>query len=321
MGALSRISVFFVLLCLGCSKDEPAVQFEVNVPLEVQPYIDRFVAEAAERNQIIDLSAIGLDIVFEQDLDNNLAAFCNEGTIAISKQDWDARSDTRKEEMIFHELGHCILNRQHHNPILANDEWQSIMRGLPLPAGRAACINYSGTRREYYIDELFNPNTPEPDWVHIREDYALTAGARDTFLYRTDLGSFTNRMNLPDSGDFEIEVLIDIQMSTTSVGIAWGGDQLQDENVVHYTPAKTFTINAGLSDQSIIYQRDVFPALDDTINLITIRKRSDKYYIFVNEKFIYWMDVKTPFVNRFRVLSNYIGPPNFKEVVVYRLIP
>lgn len=41
-----------------------------------------------------------------------------------------------------------------------------------------------------------------------------------------------------------------------------------------------------LSDQSIIYLRDAFPALHDTIDLITIRKRSDKYYIFINSEFI-----------------------------------
>ncbi|MDH3649349.1 MAG: hypothetical protein OEQ53_06675 [Saprospiraceae bacterium] len=321
MGKLFQLSLLTLLLCVACTKEETVTKFDVNIPPAVQPYIDLFLSEAAARDRAIDLSDFGLDITFQQDLEGDLAAYCSQGEIVISQQSWDARSDNKREAMIFHELGHCILHREHLNAFLPNDEWFSIMRGDPLPAGRTSSINYSGVRRQYYIDELFNTRTPEPSWVHLREEYALPEGSRDTVLHRSNSGGFTHSLSLPDSGDFEIEVLIDIQNSSTDVGLAWGGDQIQDEIVVHYNADKTFVINAGLADQSIIFQRDDFALLEDTINLISMRKRNDKYYIFVNHKFVYWMDVKIPYVNRFRVLSTFTGPANFKEILVYTLLP
>ena len=290
-----------------------------NVPEEVQPYIDRFQDEAAKRNWDLHLSEIGLDIVFQEDLDGDLAAVCNEGQIVISRQTWNARGDNWREAMIFHELGHCVLHRVHDNDILSNDEWQSLMRGGPVQTDRTISLNYSGVRRAYYIDELFNQQVSEPDWVGVNDVYELPEGTRDTIFQRSSTGSLASSLRLPDSVDFEMEALIDIQNSTTHVGLAWGGTQIQDEIVVHYNAAKTFVINAGLGDQSVIYERTNFEPLDEVSNLISVRKRGDKYYIFVNRQFVYWMDVKLPFVNRLRVLANDANPRIFKEILIHTL--
>lgn len=305
---------------MSCTKEQTAQKPEVNIPLEVQPYIDRFVVEAALRDQVIDLSDFGLDIIFQQDLEDTLAAFCNNGQIVINRQFWDTRSDLVREAMIFHELGHCILDRIHYNALLANDEWTSIMRGDPMPVGRSGSINFSGIRRQYYIDELFNRQALAPSWANIKEEYSLSVNSRDTILHLSNIGGFTNGLNLPDSGDFELEVLIDRQNSISPVGLAFGGIQIQDEIVIHFNAAKTFVINAGLTDQGIIYQRTNFAMLDDHINLISVRRRSDRYYIFINRNFIYWLDVKLPFVNRFHLLSTGNDPANFKEILVYKLM-
>lgn len=312
--------VMLLLLALACTKEETARKAEVNIPPVVQPYIDRFVSEAAERDQFIDLTDFGLDITFQQDLEDTLAAFCNNGSIVINQKYWDTRSDLTREAMIFHELGHCILNRAHLNTILPNDEWSSIMRGDPLPRGRSSSINFSGTRRQYYIDELFNLQTAEPSWVKMMEQYELLVSSKDTILHESNSGGFANGLALPDSGDFEIEVLIDRQSSTSPMGLAFGASQIQDGIVIHYDAMKTLVINAGLTDQGVIYQRNNFAVLDDNINLISVRRRSDKYYIFINKVLVYWLDVKLPFVNRFYPLATFLDPPIFREILVYKLL-
>ena len=309
-----------LMCCLSCSKEVSPPNFDVNVPEVVQPYVDLFLAEGAARGKFIDLTETGLEITFQDHLEDTLAAFCSDGTIVISTQYWETRNDANREAMIFHELGHCILNRDHYNAILANDEWLSIMRGDPIPGGRSSAINFSGVRRQYYIDELFNPNTSQPDWADIVEEYALPSGSRDTVLHLSNVGGFTRGMSLPDSSDFEIEVLIDLQNSNKIVGLGWGGQQIQEQMIVHYNTVRTFVINAGLKEQGIIYQRENFPLLNESVNLVGVRKRGDKYYVFVNQEFVYWMDVKMPFVNRFDVLADAGGAPNFREIYVYKLL-
>jgi hypothetical protein len=321
MSIRANLSLLFLLCCLACSKEETARQFAVDIPEEVQPYVDRFVAEATTRGKVIDWSDISLEITFQDDLADTLAAFCNDGTIVISRLFWETRSDNHREAMIFHELGHCILHREHHNAILPNDEWLSLMRGDPIPAGRSSSINYSGVRRQFYIDELFNPHISEPDWIHIKEGYDLPGGSRDTVLHLSNIGGFSRNMSLPDSNDFEIEALIDFQNSTDIVGLAWGGQQIQDQIIVHFNAAGTFVINAGFSELGVIYQRENFAILNDTVNHIGMRRRDDKYYIFVNREFVYWMDVKMPFVNRFQVVAGLGGRPIFREVYVHKLLP
>ncbi|MBK8504075.1 MAG: hypothetical protein IPL46_18830 [Saprospiraceae bacterium] len=319
MSIHSNLLLLFLLCCLACSKEDTPGKFEVNVPPVVQPYVDQFLEEAAVRGKVIDLSKIGLEITFQDNLEDTLAAFCSKGAIVINNQFWETRNDVSREAMIFHELGHCILNRNHYNAMLANDEWRSMMRGDPIPAARSSSINYSGVRREYYIDELFNQNTSEPSWVRLKEEYALSPGSRDTILSMSNIESFTRSMSLPDSGDFEIEVLIDIQNNSKLVGLGWGGEQVQDQIVVHYNRDRTLVINEGLKEQGIIYQHENFPLLDSNVNLLGIRRRGDKYHIFINQVFVYWMDVRIPFVNRFDVLADAGGPPNFREIYVYKL--
>ncbi len=321
---MRRMLLYGVLLglwALSCTKEVGPTSREVIVPTEVQPYVDRFLDAAAARGQAIDLTQMGLTVRFVDDIVDETAGLCQEEEVIISRQSWDLRNDAKREELIFHELGHCVLSRTHDNDLLPNDEWQSMMRGYPIPMGHTGPINYSGVRRAYYLDELFDPQTAIPDWAHALEAYDLPVDARDTVLHRVNVGASTPRMPLPDTGDFEIEVLIDIQNSQSAVGLAWGGADIQDEIVVHYTVDKTFTINAGIGEQSIIYQRHDFALLDDAVNRITVRKRGDIYQVYINETFVYWLDVRMPLVRLFRGLAAFVDPPNFREIGVYQLEP
>ncbi|MEZ4848016.1 MAG: hypothetical protein R3B93_05215 [Bacteroidia bacterium] len=151
-----------LLIWTGC-RENP--QKEIIIPSEFQEYVDRFIAEGAVRGYEIDFSDTGLLIEFRDAVDTESGGVCFLGRhhIQIEKFYWDNANDLEKEGVIFHELGHCELDRLHRNDTLPNGEWLSRMRGDPIPQWASAVINYSGSRREYYIDELFDQTTPIPD--------------------------------------------------------------------------------------------------------------------------------------------------------------
>ncbi len=158
-----------LLLCLLFScKDRN----EFRVHDEFAVFVHRFEEEAAKRGRNFDLEKSGLIIEFA-DLKDNTAGLCHYEKpirIEIDKTYWDKMkkyggSELIREELIFHELGHGILNRDHYNTLLENDEWKSMMCGGDSVEGKTWNINYRGARRDYYLDELFHQNTPAPDFI------------------------------------------------------------------------------------------------------------------------------------------------------------
>ena len=75
------------------------------------------------------------------------------------------------EALIFHELGHCILQQLHLTDTLPKGDPKSRMVQGKLTVDSPCkfvlddpvnCKNLH--KRDYYIDEFFDPNTPVPDW-------------------------------------------------------------------------------------------------------------------------------------------------------------
>ena len=161
------ICVFFGSLFLTSCKDPK----EYNINSSFTEYLQRFEAEGLSRGHTFDPQNNGLIIEFANLKDNTagLTHFEKPIRIEIDKTYWDDISkstgaDAMKEDLIFHELGHGLLNREHLNSTLPNGDWKSIMCGGDKVNNRSWNINYRGVRRKYYVDELFNESTPVPDF-------------------------------------------------------------------------------------------------------------------------------------------------------------
>ena len=144
---------------------------EYNVNSSFTDYLQRFESEGLSRGHNFDPQNTGLIIEFANLKDNTagLTHYEKPIRIEIDKTYWDdisksAGADAMKEELIFHELGHGLLNRGHLNSTLPNGDWKSIMCGGDKVNNRSWNINYRGIRRKYYVDELFNEKTPLPDF-------------------------------------------------------------------------------------------------------------------------------------------------------------
>ena len=144
---------------------------EYRVDSSFSDYLHRFETEAASRGRTFDPQSSGLIIEFANLKDNTagLTHYEKPIRIEIDQTYWNdisksAGADLMKEDLIFHELGHGLLKREHLNTTLENGDWKSIMCGGDKVNNRSWNINYRGERRKYYVDELFNESTPAPDF-------------------------------------------------------------------------------------------------------------------------------------------------------------
>jgi hypothetical protein len=176
-----------VILLFGCRKEAEEITEPVvyQVPPEVEIYVERFLAAAEQRNQPIEIT----NLIVEFDSLNNsirdgamLCAACEQIpgradrqrkiTINTSVNCWRFASDFVKEALIFHELGHCVLQRlDHRDDWLPNGDFASLMNSNSISL-YDICVYDLGNgpcnrtfKREYYLDELFDPNTPAPVWA------------------------------------------------------------------------------------------------------------------------------------------------------------
>jgi hypothetical protein len=161
-----RISVPLVTILIvffsGCQKGSL-----YDVPPEFQQYIDKFEEEAELRGNTYDIEKKGLKIEYaSQDGYVGMCYYEVPVRIEFDKEKFDKLSESGKEFIVFHELGHGILNRKGHlNDTLPNGHWKSMMRGDPEDVSSHP-LEYQ-PHRDYYLDELFDPGTPVPEWANL----------------------------------------------------------------------------------------------------------------------------------------------------------
>jgi len=138
----------------ACEKDEPAVV----VDSRIQVYFDRFVSEGANRGITVDFDQIEVEGKIEGIDGNNVHGQCQSNsakanTLIVDTDFWNGASDIEKEFVIFHELGHCYLDRSHLDTQNSDGSCASMMH-----SGTSGCNNlYNAMTRGAYLDELFNP--------------------------------------------------------------------------------------------------------------------------------------------------------------------
>lgn len=94
-------------------------------------------------------------IIFYKDERASALGFCtfykkssSRRTIYINEPKWDRLSEVGKEQLVLHELGHCLLGREHVETIMPNGCPLSIM--FPNHIADVCYVSYY----KYYIKEL-----------------------------------------------------------------------------------------------------------------------------------------------------------------------
>jgi len=152
------IALSFLIAFLGCQKADislPVKQYP-GVEAELLKYFERFEKEGKARGVDVDLTAAGITSRIGQTTVTDWVGQCNlhsdsPNEVIISDNFWHIASDLQKEKIVFHELGHCFLNRGHRDDSFPDGRCKSIMR-----TGSGSCIDfYYQQYRDYYLDELF----------------------------------------------------------------------------------------------------------------------------------------------------------------------
>ena len=126
--------------------------------MRFDPYVDAFMDRLLLAGLAPDTSL--LEIKFSNSLPKNVLGRCSKvggvyETVYINQTLWKTLNAGSKEELIFHELGHCLLDRAH-NTTLATDGTAlpvSVMYPYHLGAHYTSAAKYSA-----YQTELFSTN-------------------------------------------------------------------------------------------------------------------------------------------------------------------
>lgn len=173
-------SLYLLFALTGCAQ-KPGDY--LDVASDIQPYYAAFKTEAASRGANVDISH--LRIQFDEGLiGSNKAGSC---TISVSKsidlvnqistthlnitinpEKFYTADEYLRYELIFHELGHCLLGLRHNdNTILVLTDkgiielpasWMSTFQ-----SGSRLSSNEKETLIAYYITQLFNPSASNED--------------------------------------------------------------------------------------------------------------------------------------------------------------
>jgi len=195
----SILAIGVAVLMASCSDDDDPLTVEdvsEDIESEIKPFIETFVSEAEERGHFFDFD--GFEATFSVEKigdDENICGRSSKfedkrNTIVIRLNDncWLDRPGTTREALIFHELGHSLLDRPHRDDRFDNGLVKSIMEtGMLGPYNE-----FTPLLRAYLFDELFDETTPDPEWASGK----------------------TEELEIPINGDFEVSTS-DWQFDTT----------------------------------------------------------------------------------------------------------
>lgn len=177
MRSFLALTLLTISTLIGCQRDSDSQPEPVQytVPAEVEPFIQAFRNEAQKRNNAV--STANLIITFGTTQSGDVCGQCllqSGKTPRITLNNdafcWQQASQYERECLIFHELGHCLLKREHKTNRFPNGAFVSLMNPdnvdvyatCRYPIGGDECDKRP--RRDYYIDELFDSSTPTPTW-------------------------------------------------------------------------------------------------------------------------------------------------------------
>ena len=293
---MKQYYIIFFILTLGlfsCNKEK------IDTPLQI--YVDNFFIEAEKRG--IQLSRKKLEVVFNDDLSScgiGYSDFNEKGKrrveINMNSFCWQEKSTIQKELLMFHELGHAILERGHDNRKLPNGMFASIMTEGDIQHG--LYTEYSLELRDYYLNELFNSDEPIPEWAKLKtnksilfsEDFELPSDNWKFSIFPEEaIDKIKGVIELNEEGNSKVAKIVALDFLNTNGLYGWYFD-LQPPNLtaggILQLNAKISTKNLGRLDGAELSIVAGSWDRDSTISSIVF-SNSDEKVILDNQEGIY----------------------------------
>ncbi len=149
---MKNVIYILIVFCIySCTKAD-----HISIDPNLQEYYDLFIEEANKRSVTLSPEATNVTMHFTDIPSSQVLGQCRynpkaPNNVEIDFHHWNTFDDETKEFVVFHELGHCILDRDHRDDIDSSGRCESIMHSY-----KGLCIfEYFGSNREGYLDELF----------------------------------------------------------------------------------------------------------------------------------------------------------------------
>ncbi|MGB3466606.1 MAG: hypothetical protein WBA74_15100 [Cyclobacteriaceae bacterium] len=168
-----RIALFTgALVILFSCREEEIFTPTYEIPADAQEHVSAFFELSANEGLMLDTTNLIVSFTDELNSPDGTPICGNasgtltgdlQNTILIDREclAWRHSKESR-EILIFHELGHVFLERTHVDDLLPNEDYKSIMFGGNWNILRFYTEDL--TKRSYYLEELFDPEVPIPDW-------------------------------------------------------------------------------------------------------------------------------------------------------------
>ena len=139
----SRYLVFLFMLMFASSScydehffsnpEKPVAERFPNVDEALWEHFETFELEAAHRGIVMDLATQNLTAQFRDIPQDHVAGQCSYSyysprQVTIDIPFWKRSSQLSREMIVFHELGHCVLNLDHDERSFPSGLCRSIMR-------------------------------------------------------------------------------------------------------------------------------------------------------------------------------------------------
>lgn len=144
---MNKLLPFFTAILLsGCAG------FKANKPVYIDEAFRPYVTAFELRHNLV----VNVSIVFKDIADDDVAGQCWYGSdrlIEIDTPYWAIITETGKEQLIEHELGHCVLNLDHDDTLGTVGAWHNVPLSI-MNSTHFGDEPWYRDNREYYLQEL-----------------------------------------------------------------------------------------------------------------------------------------------------------------------
>jgi len=334
------------LLLVNCSKEK-----RYNVPEEVEVYVKRFEDEANARGYDIEIKRLIVDYVDNLVNDGDeIAGRCNNPGRRTPHIELDSdflnMSPEVQEQLVFHELGHCILERGHRDAFLSNGQFASIMNTKYW-----TYIEGQDYKRDHYLDELFAESHSDPSWAsNPATTYDAISATQRTAVFTDEFDNNANGWGLTNSDGNSITISNgEMQIRSNTTGGLAALKSFTIASGTNYEIEARYKINADLNQtNAIIVDRDnVFSVFginrnglgsigeltdpEDIVscepcgvfhsdyNIYTVRKIDDRLYYFINQNLIDYREIGPHTIQSFGLLIGVNAEVDLDWMNVYEI--
>ena len=283
-----------LILLSSCGKDDILL-----IDIRVKNFVETFRREALVRNIILSDEDMNIEIRFDK-LKEGLRGTCFLGKklIQLDSMSWFKRDSFDNEWLIYHELGHCILKKEHSNENLARGDCKGLMSNHE---GNQCFINFkSPAWRKWYFDELFGIKDDRPLWYDDPFPNGISYNSSDLLFD----GEISNKkkitLSLNVSKSFGIEILSNEGQN------CFGLDSLGGYiSILHCVRPNS----NGIYSKIEISENNQFTYLSNNDNyksqnnVIRIIKKNDLLYFYSNGQLVHILDSPTFENNLLRMVS------------------